>query len=235
MEILGVTRSAVRKLRDLIISGELAPGQRLNEVDLSSRLGISRPPLREAFGCLENENLVVRIPRRGSYVTEVSMDDCLQIFEARQMIECYAVDILKRKNIRDLPDVKSELAVSSRFALSVSGTKEPITITHNPFPLFHTKLIECTGNQRIIRFYKSISSSLARYQFMSTDEPGLVRDTQEQHEQILDLLGKGNFDEAKNLVKSHINFFFGVIEKVMINKFAANEASGITGKTGEIK
>ena len=94
MEILGVSKSAVQHLRNLIISGQLAPGQRLNEVDLSSRLGISRPPLREAFRYLENENLVIRIPRRGCYVTEVSMEDCLQIFDARQMIECYAVDIL---------------------------------------------------------------------------------------------------------------------------------------------
>jgi DNA-binding GntR family transcriptional regulator len=218
MEILGVSKTAVQHLRNLIISGQLAPGQRLNEVDLSSRLGISRPPLREAYRYLENENLVIRIPRRGCYVTDVSMEDCLQIFEAREMIECYAVDILKENNIRDLPDVESELKVSSSFALSVSGTNEPISITQNPFPSFHTKLIERTGNHWIIRFHKSISSSLARYQFMCTDEPRLAVEAQQQHEQILDLVENGNYDQAKELLRSHINFFYDVIEKVMTKK-----------------
>ena len=218
MEILGVSKSAVQHLRNLIVSGQLVPGQRLNEVDLSSRLGISRPPLREAFRYLENENLVIRIPRRGCYVTQVSMEDCLQIFDAREMIECYAVEILKQKGIRDLPDVESELKLSSSFALSVSGTNEPVTITQNPFPTFHTKLIECTGNHWVISFHKSISSSLARYQFMCTDEPSLAVEAQQQHEQILDLVREGNYDQAKVLLRSHIHFFFEVIENVMSKK-----------------
>jgi DNA-binding GntR family transcriptional regulator len=65
METLSVTKSRVHPLRENIIIGEFAPGQKLNEIELSSRLGISRPPLREAFRLLENEHLVRSIPRKG--------------------------------------------------------------------------------------------------------------------------------------------------------------------------
>jgi DNA-binding GntR family transcriptional regulator len=56
MVVMGVTQSVAQYLRENIFSGELAPGQKLNELELSSRLGVSRPPLREAFRILENEH-----------------------------------------------------------------------------------------------------------------------------------------------------------------------------------
>ena len=75
MEILSVTESALQFLRRRIIIGELKPGQKLNECSLSEELGISRPPLRETFRILEKDQLVVAIPRKGTYVTELSIRD----------------------------------------------------------------------------------------------------------------------------------------------------------------
>lgn len=72
MKILGVTESAARSLRQEIIMGEISPGAKLNEIKLSNRYGISPPPLREAFRKLEYENLVENVPRKGTYVTEIS-------------------------------------------------------------------------------------------------------------------------------------------------------------------
>ncbi|MBW2123631.1 MAG: GntR family transcriptional regulator, partial [Deltaproteobacteria bacterium] len=69
MEIRGVTKSLVDYLRTQIITGNLPPGQKLNEIRLSSDLGVSRPPLREAFRILEHDRLVASIPRKGTYVT----------------------------------------------------------------------------------------------------------------------------------------------------------------------
>ena len=66
MKVLGVKDSVVQSLRTQIIIGELTPGQKLNELVLSSLLGISRPPLREAFRLLENEHLAHSIPRKGT-------------------------------------------------------------------------------------------------------------------------------------------------------------------------
>ncbi len=216
MEFMGVTQSAAQHLRESIISGELAPGKRLNELDLSSRLGISRPPLREAFRLLENERLVVSVPRRGCYVTAVSAQDCRQIFQAREMIECYVIDLLKAKNIKGLPNVDSALASASDLWPPSRNKEEGIM--HNPFPHFHIKLVESTGNHWIIGFYNSIASSLARYQFMCTYVPGVPDQAQDEHRQILDFIKGGEYDLAREFLKFHIRGMLAYIEQVISQK-----------------
>jgi DNA-binding GntR family transcriptional regulator len=212
MEILGVTKSTVQYLREQIITGELAPGQKLNELEISSNLGISRPPLREAFRILENEHLVLSIPRKGCYVSKVSMEDCRHIYEAREMIECHAIELLKAQNVRHLPEVASALAsVSPVLPKLYHGNRAKIKESQNPFPGFHIKLVESTGNRWVIHLYNAISSNLARYQYMCF-VPGLLTKVQEEHEQILDFIKRGNYDQAKDLLRSHINSFFKVIE-----------------------
>jgi DNA-binding GntR family transcriptional regulator len=212
MEILGVTNSTVQYLREQIITGELAPGQKLSEMAISSHLGISRPPLREAFRVLENEHLVLSIPRKGCYVTQVSMEDCRHIYEAREMIECHAVELLKAQNVRELPEVASAVAsVSPDLPKQDSGNQGKIKGSENPFPGFHIKLVESTGNRWVVRLYNSISSNLARYQYMCF-VPRLLAKVQEEHEQILDFIRRGNYDQAKDLLRFHINSFFKVIE-----------------------
>jgi len=83
MEIKTVTNIATEYLRKQIITGEMAAGQRINETDLASCLDISRPPIREAFRILENEHLVVNIPRKGTNVTKISSEDLQDIYQAR--------------------------------------------------------------------------------------------------------------------------------------------------------
>jgi DNA-binding GntR family transcriptional regulator len=217
MEVVGVTKSVAQYLRENIVIGELAPGQKLNELEISSRLGVSRPPLREAFRILENEHLVVGIPRKGCYVTGVSMQDCRQIFEARQMIECYVIELLKAKDVRDLPDVESAMASVSDL-WTPSHDKREENVTHNPFPHFHTKLVESTGNHWVIHFYNSITSSLARYQFMCTFLPGVPDQAQEEHKQILDFIQRGEYDLAKEFLRSHIISMLTYIEQFMSNQ-----------------
>jgi DNA-binding GntR family transcriptional regulator len=105
MEILNVTGSVLQFLRDKIITGELKSGQKLNENALSSSLGVSRPPLREVFRMLEKDRMVINIPRKGTYVAELSLKDYEELSQVREMMECYAIDLLKASNIRNLPKV----------------------------------------------------------------------------------------------------------------------------------
>ena len=100
MEVQNLTKRVLEYLRNRIITGELVPGQKLNENEIASRLEISRHSIREAFRVLESEQLVFSIPNKGAFVTELSDDDLLEVYQTREMIECYAVDLLKReKNI----------------------------------------------------------------------------------------------------------------------------------------
>lgn len=105
MEIVSVTESLVQHLREQIIAGVFEPGQRLSEVELSSKFGTSRSPLREAFRVLVSEHLVDFRPRKGTFVTDISVQNCKEIYEAREMLECFSISQLKLKKIRKLPKV----------------------------------------------------------------------------------------------------------------------------------
>src|SRR5438034_3733684 len=80
-------------LRKLILAGEYKPGERLIEQRLTERLGISRPPLREAMRVLQQEGLVVTFPRRGAVVTPLDAEDVHEIYTLRFALDRLAVEL----------------------------------------------------------------------------------------------------------------------------------------------
>ncbi len=212
LEFLGLTESVVKHLRDSIITCRLIPGQKLNEIELAASLNISRAPLREAFRVLENEHLIARIPRKGTHVTGISTKRLREVYSAREMIECYAIDLLKAGNVRDLPEISSSLAKASQLTpLSDEDQNETVTYLRS-LTDFHVKLVASTCNSRIIHFYDSIVTTLARYQYFCTKISTLTLESRDTHERVFELLTRGSYDQAKKLLISHINYTVGFIE-----------------------
>jgi DNA-binding GntR family transcriptional regulator len=222
MEIKSITKSVVEYLRLKIITGELAAGQKLNETELASRLNISRPPLREALRILENEYLVVNIPRKVTYVRDLSIQDLQDVYKAREMLECYAIDLLKAKKIRELPDVVASVEATASLSIPSQDNREEVFIYLKQFSDFHRKLVESAGNSWIAHFYNSISSHLARYQFIYLYIPGTGRRSIEEHQQIVDFIKMGNYKEAKTFMGEHIDYTFGFLKE----KIVSNEMKG---------
>jgi DNA-binding GntR family transcriptional regulator len=219
MEILSVTRSTLQLLRKKIITGELKPGQRLNECGLSRELGISRPPLRETFRILEKDHLVVKIPRKGTFVTELSLRDFEEICQIREMMECFVVDLLKASGVRDLPKVAS--AVDRGLSLNLPFGKtnsEELLNGINVLLDFHYVLIESSGNARISRIYHSMSYNLARYQYIYFNVDGAVQHSLEDHEGILELIRDGNYDQAKDKLREHIKYAAKLVKSMIFDQ-----------------
>jgi len=218
METLTVTQNAVNYMRQLITTLQLRPGARINEAEWAVKLGISRPPLREALRILENEQLVVSYPRRGSYVAEFSKDDLRNCCKARMMIECQAIDFLKEKNTRDLVEVESILDQTS--ALPVPSYEDPNAMMAylKTWVDYHAKLVQSAGNSWLVRFHSTIFSTLIRYQFICLYTPGQSAKSREQHQQILRLIKNGKYDQAKKLLVVHINGLVGILEDGVVNK-----------------
>jgi len=213
MEVKSVTESIVQYLREHIISGDLAPGQKLTETELSTQMGVSRPPLREALRIMENDNLVVRIPRKGSYVTELSVDRLHQLYAAREMIECHVLDILKEENRCELPGVRKSLDDGAVLSPPAKEDTAEMMRYLNALTDFHVKLVQAAGNQWVLRFYDSITFSLARYQYLCLHVPGLTSRSYEMHGEILALIEQGLFDRARERLIAHIHLTTGFIEE----------------------
>ena len=218
MEIKSVSNTVVEYLRSQIVTGKLGANKKLNENDLASSLGISRPPIREAFRMLESEHLVVSIPRKGAYVADVSIEDLLGLCQVREMIECFTIDQLKAKNIKELPQVELALEEASRLSLPSADNLDELLNYHKVFFDFHTKLVEAVGNYRIVHFYKMIALCLTRYRIMYLLVPGSSTHSLQDHREILDFIRMGEYDKAKECLKKHIDYIVEVLRGKILEK-----------------
>ena len=219
MEILSVTESALQCLRRRIITGELKPGQKLNECSLSEELGISRPPLRETFRILEKDQLVVAIPRKGAHVTELSIRDFEEVCQIREMVECYVVDLLKISNGRDLPKMASAIDRGLALKLSFDRTNPEGLLNDIGVLLdFHYILVEYSGNSRVSKIYHSLSYNLARYQFIYFNVDGAVQYSLDEHGKILELIRNGNYDQAKEELREHIKYAAKLVKSTIFDQ-----------------
>ncbi len=219
MEVASLTSTVVEALREKIIIGELKPGYKLNEVDISINLGVSRPPLREAFRILEKDNMAVSVPRKGTYVSELSLKDFMEVSQTREMIECYCVDLLKASDVRRLPKSESALEKAAALRSSVNRKDEAelllmIRVMHE----FHVGLVEATGNSILSRIYGSIGYTLARYQHIYFHIDDAARHSLDDHQRVLEFIHEGGFDRAKDELRKHILFTVDLVKNRIIHR-----------------
>ena len=102
-------------LRQAILKGELEPGERLMEIQLAEALGVSRTPVREGYERTGNGRFVIMIPRRGTYVSDLSLKDITQVFEIRTVMEELAASLAAVRITEE------ELAELERILVMISG------------------------------------------------------------------------------------------------------------------
>lgn len=189
-----------RHLREMIIRGELRPGQRLNETQLTRRFALSRSPLREALRILEAEGLVTLEPHRGAHVRTLSDEDLREIFDVRLMFETHALrQGGERLTPAALPPLRQALE-EARAALAARAFVE----WHQASLRFHDGLVALAGNGHLQHLYEELKISLRRYQISLIGIPRQPQRSQGEHEAILDALGAGEVERAVDLVAAHI-------------------------------
>lgn len=204
MQIKGVSESVEQRLREDIMVGNIAPGCRINEIEFSERFGVSRPPLREALRKLESENLIVSIPRKGSYVTEMSLEDCMQIYRARVMLECGALDIIGERGDADLSAMERALETEGRMhGADVAGTVS-MPEYHRAMSEFHNALVRACCNRWVIHYHGQLLPTLGRYQIMYLSMPGVWCNSHDEHMKVYDLVLRGRYQDAKESIRRHI-------------------------------
>lgn len=215
-------RSVLEHLRGQIITCQLKAGQRLNENQLSSELNVSRPPLREAFQVLEQEGFVISIPRKGRYVSEITWSNYEKIHAARCMIECHVIDLLKERNLRNFPDLDLTLTMIPK---NPTPSNDPIENLHyiETMDDFHAKLVSSIHSEILDRFYGIIKFNICRYHYWlrvlrlpGSLHPDMLKSLTQEHCNILDLIKRGKFDEAKDCLKHHMDGTWELMKKHLL-------------------
>ena len=205
-EIKSLMTVVLDNTRERILTGEFRPGQKINESEIAVNLGISRSPVREAFRILERDGLITTLPRKGSYITDISLKDLEELFEVRKILECYALDCIKKRAKKSPEKMQSVMKELDRNLLK---KHDPLSVISG----FHYNLVELSNNSRLIELYKILAVSLRRYWLIYHIEKGQRDISLEHHQEIVNTLSKEDYSYAKKLMKRHLKYVEDVIRK----------------------
>jgi len=187
-------------LREAIINGTLKPGERLMELQLAEQMGVSRTPVREAIRKLELEGFVVMVPRKGAYVSGISVRDIVDIFEVRAALESLAAGLAaERITEEELDELERVL-----FQIAEASAGENIGIIAEKDANFHELLFRASRNQRLVNMITHLQEHIQRFRTTSLSVPGRTKHAIEEHKNIVGAIGERNVELAQALAREHV-------------------------------
>ncbi|MCI6159359.1 MAG: GntR family transcriptional regulator [Selenomonadaceae bacterium] len=218
-------------IRDAIRKGILKPGERIMEIQLAEELGVSRTPVREAIRKLELEGYVVMMPRRGTYVANMSIRDISEIFEIRTALESLSNGLAAE---RITPE---ELEHLQRLLVMISSyieTKDMDKIVETDIE-FHDLLYHAARNSRLVGIISNLRDQLTRFRTLSMSYPGRLEATLDEHRTIVEAIAQGDGRAAKKAAEKHMENSEKTLLKAMdaIKKKQAKEKASKKKKSAK--
>ena len=200
-EFLPLRDVVFNTLRRAILTGELRPGERLMEIHLANRLGVSRTPIREAIRKLELEGLVTMIPRRGAEVAQISKKSLQDVLEVRRALDVLCAELACD---RITAEGKTALKKACDNFEEATKTRDAVTIAEADVAL-HDIIVQATGNQRLIQLINNLSEQMYRYRFEYIKDENQHNNLVEEHRMIYESIVRGDKEGAAKAAKLHID------------------------------
>lgn len=188
-------------LRRAILRGELKPGERLMEIQLANKLGVSRTPIREAIRKLELEGLVLMIPRKGAEVAEITEKNLRDVLEVRCALEELAVQLACERI--DKRGIKELHTAADRFR-DVLGSDD-ITQIAQADEAFHDVIFTATDNERLIQLLNNLREQMYRYRIEYLKKKECYPQLLGEHEAIISAIERHDKEKATRITGQHIN------------------------------
>lgn len=188
-------------LRKAIVSGELLPGERLLEEDLSARLGLGRAAVRMALVRLEHDGLVHRERHRGATVRRVSESEAVEILEARAALEGLAARHAAR-NADDAAVGELRGIVAEMQELRERGD---LLAVSNANARLHALILDVSRHQTARRLSQTLSSQLVRFQYRTVLLPGRSEHSYAEHTEIVEAIAAHDPEAAEQAMRRHLS------------------------------
>ncbi|HJC48894.1 MAG TPA: GntR family transcriptional regulator [Candidatus Lachnoclostridium pullistercoris] len=188
-------------LRQAILKGELEPGERLMEIQLAERLGVSRTPIREAIRKLELEGLVLMIPRKGAEVAKISARSLRDVLEVRRALEELAIELacqrMTEEEIDSLQKAQDDFkqAIAEGDPMKIAETDEH----------YHGVIYEGTQNAKLIQMLNNLREQMYRYRLEYIKDEDKRKILILEHERVLRAIRERKVAEAKEAMREHID------------------------------
>lgn len=190
--------AAYRYIRGAIQRGEIKPGERLRELELAERIGLSRTPIREALARLESEGLVVHDSTRGIVVAELDYGMITELYYMREVLEGTAAGLAAQHasevEISILDDLCSqyEAAMGDEVALTASNRR------------FHETLYRCSHNRYLLNMVKVLNDALSLLGTTTLGSPERAEETLREHRAVVAAIRNRDAAAATEALRAHI-------------------------------
>jgi DNA-binding GntR family transcriptional regulator len=187
-------------IREAIISGELKPGERLMEVQLAEKIGVSRTPVREAIRKLELEGLVEMLPQKGAHVAEISTKDIMNVLEVRATLDGLATALsAQRITEEELANLKHVLSQLSSYI-----EKENLQGSIKKDVEFHEIIYRSSRNDKLIQINSNLREQVQRFRVIYLKDYSSPRELNQEHIDIFEAISGRNPDIAQKAAITHI-------------------------------
>lgn len=187
------------EIEQLILRGDLAAGQRINESELAVRFGTSRGPIREALRALEESRLVRSEKNRGVFVREISVAEADEIYDVREALdEFIGQRLAERATEPQLRELESVLAEMDR-ATGVADVKS----YHGLNLKFHDLLVDFAGNARLTESYRLLTKGLLLFRLRGLQDGGGFAVSNTEHKAVVAAVAARDGALAGRLLRRH--------------------------------
>lgn len=204
-------------LREAIIVGELKPGERLMEVQLAEKMGVSRTPVREAIRKLELEGLVEMLPRKGAHVADLSVKDIMDVLEVRSTLDGLASSLSATRITED--EVKELKHVQGQFINYVE--KDNLQGSIKKDVEFHDIIYRSSRNDKLIQITSNLREQIQRFRVIYIKDYSSTRELIREHAEIVDAIAGRDPEAAQRAAQKHIKNQ----EDAIIKAIKANSAN----------
>lgn len=197
--------SAAQVLRKMLLSGEIGMGERVREERIAGRLGISRPPVREAMRLVHGEGLLEHVPRKGYRVTMLTDGAVHEILELRELLESHALRIVSsRTEPLQLQAVETVIE-----QMKASSEEEDVVQVVSLATDFHLQVVRLADNFRLIEYYRELMlqtqlwlANKAKNDHSESSGVTLLA----QHQELLDILKQGDWARIRAAFSEHSSY-----------------------------
>lgn len=184
----------------MIEDGELLPGAWVNEAELAARFGVSRGPVREACRGLEQHGLLYFVVNRGAFVRQIDRAEAAELYDIRSALFALAGRILAPILTREGRALLGDLVARMEVAAAEGDIERyyPLNL------LFHRAILELGGNKRLLQAYQNCVRELHLFRRGGLVTPERMRQSNTEHQAILDALLSGDGDAAFRVMEAHV-------------------------------
>jgi DNA-binding GntR family transcriptional regulator len=196
-----LTEIAVKYIRDAIAKGDLGLGHPVSESVLSSSLGISKTPVREALAQLKIEGLVKIFPQKGTFVFTMNEQEVIEICDFRYILESAALELAAKRNwrafLKELKDIESRMSIARRE----KREDQYLDLDAD----FHALFFKYCGNQFMVEAYRMIGARVAAVRTHLASVPRHTEKSYKEHKKMTSCIEENRLDDALKILYEHIS------------------------------